>query len=109
MEYGVRPDYLKCMVKYVILNQEPELARKYLALLCKCPTGRSFARRWEKCVEAKDMHPECEAEKREIERLMRYGNVLDGDGELIENYLLMSFATMEGGTREMDSLLLQAK
>ncbi len=108
VEYGARPDYLKCMTKCAILNHEPELARKYLALLRRCPAGRGFARRWEKCVENEDTHPEREAEMREIERLMRYGNVLDGDGGLIEKYLLMSFATMEGGTREMSDLSLQA-
>ena len=106
VEYGRRPDYLRYMAKCALVNGETALARKYLDLLRTVPFQSDFVSRYEGYLS----HPariEADEEMAAVARLMNYEDMLDGDGGLIEVYLLNSFALMEGGTREMVDLSLQ--
>ncbi len=107
VEYGKRPDYIRYMLKCAIFNQELPLARKYLELLRTMPFQGEFVSKYESYIEQPELK-DSDAEMQEITKLTNYANLLDGDGGLIEVYLLNSFALMEGGTREMVDLSLQS-
>ncbi len=94
VEYGLRPQYLSYMLRAALINDEQALADKYARQLNAHPfyhvdTAHAF-----------------EAERKEIEPLRQYNNILDGDGGHVEAYLLQSYATMQGGTRQMVTLSL---
>lgn len=94
VEYGMRPHYIAYMLRCARMNGEEKLARKYEKLLRQHPMAKM----------CKDVYPFSvidEPEDTSVKQLMNYGNVLDGDGGHVEAYLLQSFATMRGGTREM--------
>lgn len=107
VEYGKRPDYLRTMAKCALMNREPELARKYLDIIRTIPFQSGFVSHYEHYLSHSEA-VKSDEEMASISRLMNYGDMLDGDGGLIEVYLLNSFALMEGGTREMVDLSLQA-
>ncbi len=107
VEYGKRPGYLRCMAKCALMNQEFELARKYLDIIRTVPFQSGFVSRYENYLSLPE-RIEADEEMAAITRLMNYEDILDGDGGLIEVYLLNSFALMEGGTREMVDLSLQS-
>ncbi|MCD8235539.1 MAG: DUF6057 family protein [Prevotellaceae bacterium] len=101
VEYGKRPEYLKYMLRCAVMNGEQELARKYADMLRSNPFCKDFVSRYY-------VSPSSEVKKEfaDIEKLLNYETLLDGDGGLIEVYLLNSYALMEGGTREMVDLSL---
>lgn len=105
VEYGHRPYYLKMMAKCALLNGEPVLARKCLTELSRTPWCSDFVDRYMPYVG----HPErvkADGEMAKIRPLLQYGDVLDGDGGLIEMYLLNSFAYSDGGSRPIVELSL---
>lgn len=105
VEYGHRPAYLKYMVKCAIVNGEYELARKYLTILSDNPFTSDWAAHYMPYL----TNPEKEKNDKEmqsIKKLMNYDNLLDGDGGMIEIYLLNSYASMQGGTKDMVELSL---
>ncbi len=107
VEYGKRPDYLRYMLKCAIMNDEPLLAEKYLGTLKDVPFQSDFVSKYEPYIHNEELRKN-DREMQSIDRLTNYANLLDGDGGLIEVYLLNSFALMEGGTREMVELSLQS-
>ncbi|MCM1313694.1 MAG: DUF6057 family protein [Bacteroides sp.] len=101
VEYGMRPDYLKYMLRYAVINGEWQLAQKYANTLRTNPFCRDFvARYYDSPTDS------VKKEFGEVVKLLNYENILDGDGGLIEVYLLNSYAMMEGGTQEMVNLSL---
>lgn len=105
VEYGHRPYYLKCMARCALLNGESRLAQKYLDELGHTLWYRDFASKYMPYT----THPErvkTDGEMSKIQPLLQYGDVLDGDGGLIEMYLLNSFAYTEGGSRPIVELSL---
>lgn len=101
VEYGKRPDYLKYMLRCAVMNGETKLARKYADMLRSNPFCKEFVNRY-----YDSPSEEAKKEYADVAKLLNYETVLDGDGGLIEVYLLYNFATMEGGTREMVNLSL---
>lgn len=94
VEYGLRPHYIDYMLRCSQLNGEEKLAEKYARQLNTHPFYH---------IDPKQTY---EAERKAIEPLLEYTNILDGDGGHVEAYLLQSYATMQGGTRQMVTLSL---
>lgn len=102
VEYGMRPDYLKYMLRCAVLNGEESLARKYADMLRSNPFCRDFVEQHY----GDKLSASVSREYAAVRKLLNYATVLDGDGGLIEVYLLNSYAMMEGGSREMVDLSL---
>ncbi len=98
VEYGMRPSYLEYLTRGAIVNKEPELTQKYLTALNNIPL-RHYT--------IADLTENGKDIAMPITSLMNYNNLLDGDGGLIEVYLLNTFAMTEGGSKEMTELSLQ--
>lgn len=107
VEYGMRVNLLKYMVKCSILNGEFALAQKYNNVLNKTLFHRQWAAKYQKYIDNHELIAE-DPEFKAIKPLMAYDNILDGDGNLLELYVLNSFAYMRGGTPELVELSLQS-
>lgn len=106
VEYGMKVEYLKYMVKCALLNEEFALAQKYNSTLAQTLFHKNWAAKYQRYID----HPELMAEDAEfksIKPLMAYNNVLEGDGGLLEAYLISQIAYMEGGPPELVELSLQ--
>ena len=93
VEYGERPMYLRMLHRVALLNGETALAEKYAEALRHTLFYKD---------ESETIQKECKA----IKPLLNYTDQLDGDNGLIEFYILQSFASTEGGSREMVELSL---
>lgn len=102
VEYGLRPDYLKYMIRCSMLNGETDVARKYVEQLRHTFFHRDFAERYARLIDTHRHDKDMQA----IRPLLQYNDMLDGDGGMIEPYLLESAAYSEGGSREMVELSL---
>lgn len=107
VEYGLRPDYLRYMARVALLNDEPALARKYARQLCRHPFLREEGERLLSLSQGTE-HLAQEPLFACVRPLLQYNDLLDGDGGHVEAYLLRSFASTEGGTRQMARLSLDA-
>ncbi|MCD7973645.1 MAG: DUF6057 family protein [Candidatus Azobacteroides sp.] len=105
-EYGMNVNLLKYMVKCAIMNEEFPLARKYNNVLKKTFFHKNWAEKYQKYIDNPESG-ENDPEMKAIRPLMAYDNVLDGDGGLLEIYLLNNFAYLEGGPPELVELSLQ--
>lgn len=106
VENGWRVDYLKTMAKCALLNKEYPLAQKYINAL----KNTLFHTEWAAKYEAYVKDPELshgDAEFSGIRPYAEFSDVLDGDGGMIEVYLLNNFAMMEGGPVELVEASLQ--
>jgi len=92
VEYGQRPAYLRYLYRCALVNDEITLANRYRQALEKIPFQPL---------------PFTDDDKANLQPLMGYNNLLDGDNGLIETYLLNSFSHTEGGSRELTNLSLQ--
>lgn len=95
VEYGERPMCLRTLHRVALLNGETTLAEKYEEALRHTlfyEEGKALVER-----EAEAIRP-----------LLNFTDQLDGDNGLVEFYLLQSYATTEGGSREMVELSLMA-
>lgn len=106
VEYGLKVEYVKYMVKCALLNGEFELARKYNRVLEKTLFHKNWAAKYRTFIETPALM-EKDPEFKAITPLMAYDNLLDGDAGLLEVYLLNNFAYMEGGPQELVELSLQ--
>lgn len=106
VEYGQRAEYLKMMAKCALLNNEPELARKYLRPLSKTLFYKDFARKYE-AYAADSAACAADPEIAGIRRLMSHANILAGDASMFETYLTTMTAGMVGGLPELAELSLQ--
>ena len=100
VEYGKRPDYLMYMVKCAIVNGEWKLASKYINALSHTLWYKDFAGKYSAYLTDHSL-VDRDKEMAAIRPLLRYGDVLDGDGGRIEAYILNSYALSQGGSREI--------
>lgn len=101
-EYGRRPDYLKYMAKCAMVNGETELAGKYLKALSHTLLYVDFAEQYQHLLAQHKLDKQMTA----MQPLLRYGDILDGDGGQVETFCLQSMAHSEGGPREMVDMSL---
>ena len=112
VEYGRRPDYLCYMTKCALVNGEWKLADKYLDALDHTLWYKDFATKYRTYVTDHSLVAK-DKEMSAIKPLLRYNDVLDGDGGLIELFILNSYAYSNGGSREiveralMNSLIIK--
>lgn len=112
VEYGRRPDYLCYMVKCALINGEWKLADKYLDALDHTLWYKDFATKYRTYVTDHSLVSK-DKEMATIKPLLRYNDVLDGDGGMIELFILNSYAYSTGGSREiveralMNSLIIK--
>jgi hypothetical protein len=106
VEYGMNTGDLKYMVKCTLMNGERELAQKYNNVLKKTLFHKQWAEKYQTYID----HPELmlkDEEMKAIEPLLAYDDLLDGDENLLEKYLLNHFANMQGGSLELLDLSIQ--
>lgn len=112
VEYGRRPDYLCYMTKCALVNGEWKLADKYLDALDHTLWYKDFATKYRPYVTDHSLVAK-DKEMSAIKPLLRYNDVLDGDGGMIELFILNSYAYSTGGSREiveralMNSLIIK--
>lgn len=112
VEYGRRPDYLCYMTKCALVNGEWKLADKYLDALDHTLWYKDFVTKYRPYVTDHSLVAK-DKEMSDIKPLLRYNDVLDGDGGLIELFILNSYAYSNGGSREiveralMNSLIIK--
>ena len=112
VEYGRRPDYLCYMVKCALINGEWKLADKYLEALDNTIWYKDFVTKYRTYVTDHSLVSK-DKEMAAIKPLLRYNDVLDGDGGMIELFILNSYAYSTGGSREiveralMNSLIIK--
>lgn len=106
VEYSLRPICLKYMSLCAIMNGERALARKYLNQLSHTWAYDDFVQKYLRYIDNPRLI-EQDKVMSDIKNLMNFNDLLDGDSGLIEVYLLNSFGSMEGGTREMVEISLQ--
>lgn len=106
VEYGMKVEYLKYMVKCALLNEEYALAQKYNSTLAQTLFHKDWAVKYQRYIDDPQLMAE-DAEFKAIKPLMAYENVLEGDGGLLEAYLISQIAYMEGGPPELVELSLQ--
>lgn len=112
VEYGRRPDYLCYMTKCALVNGEWKLADKYLDALDHTLWYKDFATKYRTYVTDHSLVSK-DKEMATIKPLLRYNDVLDGDGGMIELFILNSYAYSTGGSREiveralMNSLIIK--
>lgn len=95
VEFGWNIENLKLMVKTCLLNDDREVARKYIGLLKKT----LFYADWAEHYETYQEHPERITQDPELEpitHMMTYRDQLDGDNTMVEMYLLKAFANGDG-------------
>ena len=106
VEYGMKVEYLKYMVKCALLNEEWQLAQKYNTTLEKTLFHKDWAAKYQLYIDHPSLMAE-DAEFKAIRPLMAYDNSLEGDGGLLEGYLISQIAYMEGGPEPLVELSLQ--
>lgn len=112
VEYGRRPDYLCYMTKCALVNGEWKLADKYLEALDNTIWYKDFVTKYRTYVTDHSLVSK-DKEMAAIKPLLRYNDVLDGDGGMIELFILNSYAYSTGGSREiveralMNSLIIK--
>ncbi|MDD4637702.1 MAG: DUF6057 family protein [Bacteroidales bacterium] len=106
VEYGLKVEYLKYMVKCALMNREFPLAQKYNSTLMKTLFHKKWALKYQKYIDNPSLI-EKDPEFKAIIPLMAYDDILDGDAGLIEVYLVNNFAYMQGGPPELVDLSIQ--
>ncbi|MDE7378978.1 MAG: DUF456 domain-containing protein [Paraprevotella sp.] len=91
VETGWKVESLKFMAKTSLLNQEYDVARKYLNLLKKTLFHKDWAAHYETFLQHPDRMRE-DPEFGPILHLMCFKNGLDSDNSVVELYLMNSFA-----------------
>lgn len=103
VEYGLSAEHLIYMIRCSLLNGEWELAEKYIRTLKSTLFYRDLASHYESMLRRPDKIA-ADPEFKDIVPLMAYNNLLDGDGGLIEVYLLNNFGYMSGGNEQLVEL-----
>lgn len=95
VEFGFNIDVLRLMTKASLVNEDWEVAKKYLNILTKTRNYHDWAEHYRPFlynVELMKQDPEFKA----IWPMAQYGDRLDGDNTMIELYLLQTFANGMG-------------
>lgn len=106
VEYGYKVEYLKYMVRCALVNEEYELARRYLRML----EGTTFHKDWARKYMAYADNPalmDADPEIKALRPLTAYNSRIGGDSGLIELYISMSISGMRGGPPPLVELSLQ--
>ncbi|MBQ8607947.1 MAG: hypothetical protein IJ417_07145 [Bacteroidaceae bacterium] len=98
VEFGMKVEYLKFLIKTSLLSGEYTLANKYISILEKTFFYKDEAQKLKSFVRNPELL-EQDAELGPILPMMCYQDVLDGDQALIELYLLNYFSHSDGETR----------
>jgi len=106
VEYGMKVEYLKYMVRCALLNGEFALAQKYNNVLLDTWFHRSWAEKYQRYIDNPDLMDESD-EFKSIRPLMAYENILEGDGGLLEGYLIGEMVRLSGGPEPLVELSLQ--
>jgi hypothetical protein len=106
VEYGMNVQQLKYMVKCSLMNGELALAQKYNQVLQQTFFFKSWAKKYQRYI---DNHSSFkgEPELKSIIPLLGYEDRLENDAGQLDNYLLNSFAHLQGGSPEMLELSMQ--
>lgn len=107
VEYGMKVEYLKYMVKCALLNREFPLAKKYNDVLMKTWFHKNWAKKYERYIDDPALIL-LDPEFMTVMPLMAYDNILDGDSGLLEVYLLNNFGYMQGGPPDLVELSIQS-
>ena len=91
VEYGMKVDYIRYMLKCALYSGEKELARKYINTLKQTLFYADWAREQEALLDNTAALAN-DDEGKNIRALMDYNNQLDADQNLAELYLLGSFS-----------------
>ena len=103
VEYGLSAEHLIYMTRCSLLNGEWELAEKYIRTLKSTLFYGDLASHYESMLRRPDKVA-ADPEFKDIIPLMAYNNLLDGDGGLVEIYLLNNFGYMSGGNKQLVEL-----
>ena len=95
VEFGWNIENLKVMTKTALLNEDWEVAKKYIRILKQTLFHGDWAKKYEAFLYRPDLIKSDE-ELGPITHLMTYKDQLDGDNTLVELYLLNSFARGHG-------------
>ncbi|KAA6339567.1 hypothetical protein EZS27_012508 [termite gut metagenome] len=106
VEYGMKVDYLKYMIKCSLIHEDLRLAQKYINVLKKTLFHKEWAENYQQYIDNPLLIRE-DPEFASVFPLMAYDNILDGDGNLIEVYLLNNLAHTQGGPPPLVELSLQ--
>lgn len=106
VEYGMKVEYLKYMVKCALLNGEYKLAQKYNNVLLDTWFHKGWAEKYQRYIDNPKLIEE-DAEFKSIIPLMAYKNALEGDGGLLEGYLVGDMVRLSGGPEPLVELSLQ--
>ena len=98
VEFGIKVDYLKYMMKTSLISGEPELARKYVDILKKTLFWKEYALKYEAFLDNPSLMAK-DPEFSSILPMMCYNDALDGDNTLVELYLLNYFSNSDGETK----------
>jgi hypothetical protein len=106
VEYGMTVQGLKYMVKCAVGMGDFALAQKYNNVLKKTLFHKAWANEYQQYIDTPKSFLEI-PEIKAIKPLLAYENLLDGDGGLLELYVLNSFAFMQGGPPDIVELSIQ--
>lgn len=104
-QYGLSVRNLKILIRCAVINNEPELAQKYIAILNTTTYHRKWAAQWmQYTIEAR-----CARESKEINTItpmIVLDDILDDDCNMCESFLLDYFATLIACTKEQQEMAL---
>lgn len=103
VEFGYSFNRLKIMARCAIVNEEWEVARKYINILKTSTFQKEWAEKYEPLLDNHKLIKDYHEFDKIIELRNHMGSVLDGDNGLCEMYLLNYFSN----TMNKDSKLLQ--
>ncbi|MDR1121575.1 MAG: DUF6057 family protein [Dysgonamonadaceae bacterium] len=106
VEYGMNVHQLKYMVKCSLMNGELALAQKYNQVLQQTFFYKSWAKKYQRYIDHYESFKE-DSELKSIIPLLGYEDRLENDASQLDNYLLNSFAYVQGGSPEMLELSMQ--
>ena len=92
VEFGWRVEYFKLLVRSAVLNNEQEVAKKYINILKKT----MFYKEWAVKTEAMLNNPKLIAQDKEMEpitHMLHYSDELNSDNGFVERYVMRQLAS----------------
>ena len=107
VQYGMNADYLQYMTKIALINNEPELARKYLNVLNNTMFYKDWAKKYGRYIDNKKLF-EIDPEYQEISDLLHYENNWQENSGNVELCILTHYAELTSGTQSMLELAMSS-
>ena len=104
-KYGLSVRNLKILIRCAVMNNEPELALKYTAILRTTTFHKQWASEWLEYSFNAHSAKECQ-EINTITPLIVLDDMIDDDQGMCEAFLLEYFATLIASTREQQEMAL---